>query len=253
MVIISLANQKGGVAKTTTAFNLGAALANEHGKRVLLVDMDPQHSLTGVTGHAGSDPNIADVLGGASPGHVAMSEIIKQIDSNLWLAPADIALARTELGLVSRLGRESVLKKALAAVASDYDLALIDCAPGLGLLFVSALVASDSVVIPVQPQATDLRGLRLFLETLAEIKENLNPDLQTLGVLPCMVDARLNHHQAAIEAMRGAGFPVLDLAIGRSIRVAEAMTENKTIMEFEPDNPRASEYLELAKMVVRNV
>jgi len=248
MKTLSIANQKGGVGKTTTALNLGAALA-DLGRRVLLVDVDPQHSLTGATGQAGADPNLSDVLGGANPGKVAMSEAIQELRPGVSLAPGDISLASTELGLVQRLGRENVLKKALASVAGDYDLALIDCPPSLGLLTVSALVASDSVLICVQPQAADLRGLRLFLDTLSEIKDNLNQDLQTFGVLVTFHDERLKHHQAAMNAMRQAEIPLLDVSIGRSIRVAEAMSESLTVIDFAPDNPRAQEYKFLAEKV----
>jgi len=249
MKVLAIANQKGGVGKTAAALNLGVALANEHGCRVLLVDVDPQSSLTGAAGLAGLEPSLADVLGDASPGKVIMREIIQEIALNLWVCPADISMARTELGLVSRLGRENVLKKSLASVAESFDIAIIDCPPSLGLLTVAALVASDAVLIPAQPQAADLRGLRLFLGTLLDIQENLNPDLEILGVVMTFYDARLIHHVAALDAMRGAGVPVLDVTIGRSIRVADVIGESKPVIEFEPGNPRAQEYRQLSNDV----
>jgi len=164
------------------------------------------------------------------------------------LHPADIALAGVELGLTSRLGRENVLKKALANV-TDYDLVIIDCPPSLGLLTVGALVAADGVMVPTQPQSADLRGLALFLDTVEQIKEELNPDLELLGVLVTFYDTRLNHHKAALEAMQSAGLPVIDVIVGRSVRVAEAAGLSQSVVTFEPWNPQAENYRQLAEVV----
>jgi len=247
--ILAIANQKGGVGKTATAHAIGAALAGQ-GLRVCLVDTDPQASLTqacGVTDCAGR--SLAEVLGSSSPGHLALAAVLLDLGGGLYLAPADIALAACELGLTSRLGRESVLRKALRPLVDRFDLVIIDCPPSLGLLTVGALAACDAVLVPVQPQAADLRGARLFLDTLDIIKSELNPDLENLGILVTFHDARLTHHQAALKAMQTAGLPVLPVTIGRSVRVAEAAGAGQSIITYAPDNPQATAYIRLAEIV----
>lgn len=250
MKTVAIANQKGGTGKSATTHALGAVLAAEHQRRVLMVDIDPQSSLTGAcTNTDTSGASLAEVLGGATPGSLSLKKIILEISDNLFLAPADLALAATELGLVSRMGRENVLKKALATVATSFDLTLIDCPPSLSLLTVNALTAADAVLIPTQPQAVDLRGLRLFLDTLANIRQELNPDLETLGILPTFFDRRLTHHKEAIAAMERAGLPLMNVRIGRSVRVAEAAASGETVVTFEPKNPQALAYRELAEEI----
>lgn len=251
MLTLSVANQKGGTGKTASAHALGVTLAKQ-GARVLLIDADPQASLTqscGVGDIAGN--SLADVLGGSTPGRRSMADVIIDLGGGLDLAPADIALASVELGLTSRLGRESVLRKALQPVSARYDLALIDCPPSLGLLTVAALVASNAVLIPTQPQAVDLRGLALFTQTLETIRAELNPDLLTLGVLVTFYDSRLNHHKAAVAAMQAAKLPVLDVKIGRSVRVAEAAGAGESVVTWQPDNPQAENYRQLAEVVLQ--
>ena len=154
-------------------------------------------------------------MGGATPGTTPINDILIELNPNLYLAPADLALAATELGLGSRMGRENVLKKALKPLGLYFDVAIIDCPPSLSLLTVNALTASNAVLIPTQPQVVDLRGLRMFLNTLDNIRQELNPDLETLGILPTFYDRRLIHHREAIEAMEGASLPVLSVKIGR--------------------------------------
>jgi len=249
MTVLAITNQKGGVGKTATVHNLGAILAGD-GLRVLLVDVDPQSSLTQacrVGDVAGR--SLAEVLGGAQPGRLPLSGAIVDLGGGLAIAPGDIALATAELGPTSRLGREGVLKKVLATVARDYDLILIDCPPSLGLLTVGALVAADAVLVPTQPLAVDLRGLRLFLETVDQVRQELNPELETLGVLVTFYDARLTHHKQALETMQSAGIPVLPVLIGRSIRVAEAAGAGQSVAVYEPGNPQAANYRQLAEVV----
>lgn len=254
MITLAIANQKGGVGKTATAHALGAILAGQ-GLRVLLVDTDPQASLThacGVNYEAGFSGwhSLADVIGGAQPGPLSLVDVLQPVSDNLTIAPADIDLASAELGLTSRLGRENVLRRALATVATRFDLCLIDCSPSFGLLTVAALVAADGVLIPTQPSAADLRGLRLFLDTLETIQAELHPALELFGVLATFFDGRTRHHQAALEAMQHADLPVLPVTIGRSVKVQESAHAGQSVTEYEPRNPRAAEYLELSELVI---
>lgn len=250
MKTIAIANQKGGTGKSATTHALGAVLASQHRRKVLMVDIDPQSSLTeACTSQDRTGVSLAEVMGGATPGTLALKNIILELSDNLYLAPADLTLAATELGLVSRMGRENVLKKALASVSDLFDVVLIDCPPSLSLLTVNALTAANGVLIPTQPQAVDLRGLRLFLDTLDNIRQELNPDLETLGVLPTFFDRRLNHHKEAISAMERAGLPLMSVRIGRSVRVAEAAASGQTVVTFEPQNPQALAYKELAEEI----
>jgi len=252
MRTIAIANHKGGVGKTATTHTLGVALAKDFQKRVLLVDIDPQASLSGSCGVIDTaDKSLAEVIGGAVPGTLAIQDAIMFLDSNLYLLPADIALAVTELGLVSRMNRDSVLKKKLTEVSSDYDVALIDCPPSLGMLTINALTAADGVLLPTQPQSVDLRGMQLFLDTLDQVRSELNPNIETIGVLPTFYDGRLLHHQDALHAMQGAGLPVLPVQIGRTVRIAEAAHEGESVLTFAPENPQAEAYLKLAEEVSR--
>ena len=247
MQIIAIANHKGGVGKTATAHALGAGLA-DMGQRVLMVDLDPQASLSGACGFSGSDPSLADVMGGDKKGAVKLSRIVKRVGKNLSLAPSDLSLAGTERGLNQRLGRENILKRALETVSKSFDVCLIDCPPSLSLLTVNALNAARGVIIPTQPAAADLRGLRMFFSTLDDMSE-LNPALEVIGILPTFYDGRLNHHTAAIETMNGAGLPMLSERIGRSVKVQEAAGHAESITEYDPKNKRAIEYKSLAEEI----
>lgn len=238
MRTLAIANQKGGVGKTTTAHTLAVLLATT--RRVLLCDLDPQASLTRTLNQSPTK-SMADVLAGRAK----IPDIVLPLSDRLDLAPGDIALASVELELVGKIGRENILKRALAGVS--YDLCILDCPPSLSLITVNALAAADGVLIPVQPTAMDLRGLGLFMQTLETVREQLNPNLQVVGILVTFFDARLNHHQEALEAMKSAGLPVLSVKLGRSIRVAEAAGLGKTITEYEPSNPQAEAYIKLAK------
>ena len=249
MQTIAISNMKGGVGKTALTHSLGYALASDHGQRVLLVDADPQASLTGACGVIDVDYSLADVLGGTEKGKRKLKEIILQVDTNLDLAPADIALAPSELGLVTRLKRETILQKALSKVSKSYDVCLIDCPPSLSLLTVNAIAAADGIIIPLQPQPQDLRGLMLFMQTLEAIQDDLNPDLEMIGIVATFYDGRLNTHQAALEAMQEADWPVIDVQIGRSVRVAEAAANGETVLTFEPNNKRAAEYRQLSEVI----
>ena len=249
MQIIAIANHKGGVGKTATTHALGAGLADS-GQRVLMIDLDPQASLSGACGMPGIDPSLADVLGGSEKGAVKMPAIIKRVSDNLSLAPSDLSLAGTERGLYQRLGRENVLKRALETVSASFDVCIIDTPPSLSLLTVNALNAADGVICPTQPSAADLRGLKMFFSTLDDMQE-LNPALEVIGILPTFYDGRLNHHTAAIETLTAAGLPVLSSRIGRSVRVQEAAGHAESITKYDPTNKRAKEYNQLTEEIIQ--
>jgi chromosome partitioning protein len=244
MLTISLSNQKGGVAKTTTALNLGFKLT-DLGKRILLIDLDPQASLTLATVGDSAGRSMADVLGDTKPGRLSITDVIKSIVTGLDIAPADIALSNSELGFITRMGRESILKKSLNPVMNLYDLCLIDCGPSLGLLVVNALAAADAVIIPTLPTALDLRGLALFLDSLQAIRSDLNPSLELLGVLVCQYNRRLNLHKAALDDLHAGDLPLFDVIIPRGILAAERAGEGKAI----ESGPLAEQYKRLAEVV----
>ena len=217
MRTIAIANHKSGVGKTATTHALGALLA-ERGRRVLMVDLDPQADLTAFCGvESAAGGSLAEVLGGTLPGIVPLRDILREVLPGLYLflAPSDLALAPSELGLLSRMGREDALKHILHTVRDDFDLALIDCPSNLGLLSLNALTAATAVLIPTQPHIPDLRALWFFLATLEQIKHELNRNIETLGILVTQYDWRLPHHRAAVDAMRAARLPVLQVGLGQ--------------------------------------
>src|SRR5213595_2606923 len=244
--VIAFANQKGGVAKTTTALNLGVAFA-EQGMNVLLVDLDPQGNLTMSQGlnPDSIERSMFDVL----VHRVPITEVIHHQEVDL--AVSSIDLAGAELALSSMIGRERALEKALAPVKDNYNYVLIDTPPSLGLLTINALVASDGVIVPVQCEYLSLRGLAQLQNTLEMIRENLNPDVEIQGILPTMYDRRLLHSREAIDILRESfGSLVFNTRIRKTIRYAEAPVKGQSVLGYDPTGEAATLYRDLAKEVL---
>jgi chromosome partitioning protein len=246
--VIALANQKGGVAKTTTTLNLAVAFAEE-GHRVLCIDMDPQGNLTM---SQGIDPDtlkrsMYDVL----VHHLPMREVIQKREVDV--ACASIDLAGAEIAMSTMIGRERSLQKALRDIEGDYDFAFIDTPPSLGLLTINALTAADKVIVPVQCEYLSMRGLIQLQNTLAMIRENLNPDVDIEGILPTLVDTRTLHAKEAIELLEeNFGDRVFASRIRKTIRFAEAPVKGMSVLKYDPDGVAAHSYRQLAKEVLSN-
>jgi len=244
--VIAFANQKGGVAKTTTTLNLGVALA-EKGSRVLAVDMDPQGNLTMSQGWNPDEieRSMFDVLVHKLP----ITEIVRTHEIDV--AVSSIDLAGAELALSSMIGRERALEKALMPVREEYDFILIDTPPSLGLLTINALVAAKGVIVPVQCEYLSLRGLVQLENTLSMIRENLNPNVEIQGILPTMFDKRLLHSREAVEILKeNFGDLVLNTKIRKTIRYAEAPVKGQSVLKYDPSGEAAGMYRDLAKEVL---
>ncbi len=247
--IIAMCNQKGGVGKTTTTINLGAALAR-YGRKVLLVDFDPQGALSAGLGIAAHDvPTIYDLLLGNIKDP---NEAIQHSDSeNLDVLPANIDLSAAEVHLVTEVAREQILAGVLRKVSSDYDVILIDCQPSLGLLTVNALTASHGVLIPLACEYFALRGAALLIETVEKVRDRLNPQLDLDGIIATMFDPRTLHAREVLErVVTTFDNKVFDTVIGRTVKLPDASVAAKPILEYAPENPASEAYLQLARELV---
>jgi chromosome partitioning protein len=246
--VIAFANQKGGVAKTTSTLNLGVAF-RELGLKVLCIDLDPQGNLTMSQGLNPDDieRSMFDVVVHRLP----IEEIVHH--GEVDLAVSSIDLAGAELALSSMIGRERALEKALLPVKAQYDYILIDTPPSLGLLTINALVASDGVIVPVQCEYLSLRGLVQLENTLSMIRENLNPNVEIIGILPTMFDRRTLHSREAIEILEeNFGDLVFNTRIRKTIRYAEAPVKGSSVLKYDPSGSAADAYRMLAKEVQKN-
>lgn len=257
--MIGIVNQKGGTGKTCTTENLGIGLALS-GKKVLLIDLDPQGSLTISLGYPRPDElqttvadNLAKVM---SDKPLEDKEGIIKHAEGVDLLPANISLSGLEVSLVNAMSRESILKQYLQTVRGAYDYILIDCSPSLGMLTVNALTASDSLIVPVQAQYLSAKGLEQLLQTVNKVKRQLNSKLRIEGILLTMVDARTNDAKEISGLIRetyGGKIKVFKTEIPRSVRAAEISAEGKSIFLYEPKGKIAESYRALAKEVMQNV
>jgi chromosome partitioning protein len=248
--IIALCNQKGGVGKTTTTINLGAALV-ELGRKVLLVDFDPQGSMTvglGVNAHE-LDQSIYHVL---MDREIAIKDLIMPTTvEGLDLVPSNIDLSAAEMRLVTEVGREQVLARVLKPIRADYDVILIDCQPSLGLLTVNALTAANGVLVPLECEYFALRGVALLKDTIEKVRDRTNDELEIIGLLGTMYDSRTLHGKEVLQTLvEGWGDLVFHTVIRRTVKFSDSTVAGEPITEYATSSPGAESYRQLAKEVL---
>ncbi|MCX6409614.1 MAG: AAA family ATPase [Actinobacteria bacterium] len=244
--ILAMANQKGGVAKTTSSLNVAVAL-REKGMRVLVVDLDPQSNLSMSQGIdvENLDLGMFDVLVRSLP----ITDIVQVCEIDV--APAGIELAGAELALSSMIGRERALARALQPVAGAYDYIIMDTPPSLGLLTINAMVAAQGVIVPVQCEYLSLRGLAQLQQTLGQVREHLNPDVDIFGILPTMYDGRTMHCREAVDVLTASfGDTVFRTRIGKTVRFAEAPVQGQSALKFDSNGQSARWYRQVAREVL---
>jgi chromosome partitioning protein len=248
--VIAMCNQKGGVGKTTTTINLGAALA-EYGRRVLLVDFDPQGALSVGLGvnPMELDRTVYNVL---MERHVSVDDVLLKTNiQGMDLVPSNIDLSAAEVQLVGEVAREQTLKRVLEPVLPDYDVVLVDCQPSLGLLTINALTASDGVIVPLECEFFSLRGVALLIQTIDKVKERLNPQLELEGILATMFDRRTVHGREVLtRVVEAFGDKVFHTVINRTVRFPETTVAGEPITTFAPSSGGATAYRDLAREVV---
>ncbi|MEU0542202.1 ParA family protein [Nocardia sp. NPDC005978] len=250
-LVVAMCNQKGGVGKTTSTINLGAALA-EYGRRVLLVDLDPQGALSAGLGvaHHDLDLTVHNLLVG--PGKISVDQVRMNTKvDGMDLLPSNIDLSAAEIQLVNEVGREHTLGRALAPLRSRYDYILIDCQPSLGLLTVNALACADGVIIPMECEYFSLRGLALLNDTVEKVRDRLNPSLILYGIVVTMFDARLLHsRQVMTRVVEVFGDLVYDTVISRTVRFPDASVAGEPITTWAPKSGGAEAYRAMAREVI---
>lgn len=256
--VIAVVNQKGGTAKTTTVENLGIGLARE-GYRVLLIDADPQASLTISLGYPRPDDlslTLSDLLNSTiSENSISLKDVILHQNEGIDFIPSNISLAGLEVSLVNTMNRERILMQLLEQFRSSYDYILLDCMPSLGMLTVNALAAADTALIPVQANYLSAKGLEQLLQTINKVKRQINPKLRIEGILLTMVDSRTNYAKeisGMIRTTYGKKIRVFSTEIPRSVRAAEISAEGKSIFSYDPRGKVAEAYRTLTKEVLQN-